>query len=178
MRAFATYQQLQDKAQRVDTRTLLKEAAIAKGKTTFLSHSSKDHDLVPGVAQILREHGGLVYVDDADTQLPKNDFVETAARLRKAVSSCKKFVLLVTPRTRDSKWIPWELGLGDGNDGDPNVALFPSAETADNQDWSEQEYLGLYRRILWANFKDKEPEWLVLDHRNNKAITLRSWLSN
>jgi hypothetical protein len=95
MRAFATYQQLQDKAQRVDTRTLLKEAAIAKGKTTFLSHSSKDHDLVPGVAQILREHGGLVYVDDADTQLPKNDFVigRTPSQGRQFV---QKFVLLVT----------------------------------------------------------------------------------
>ncbi len=176
MRAFATYQQLQARAQRTDASALLKEASKAEGKTTFLSHSSKDHDLVPGVVQILQEHGGLVYVDDADPQLPKTDFVDTAARLRKAVGSCKKFVLLVTPRTRESKWIPWELGLGDGNDGELNVALFPSAETAGDQDWAEQEYLGLYRRILWANFKDKDPEWLVLDHRDNKAITLRSWL--
>lgn len=177
MRAFATYDQLRSVAARADTRALLKEASLATGKTTFLSHSSKDHDLVPGVIQVLKQHGGQVYVDDADPELPKTDFVATAARLRKAVGACKKFVLLVTPRTSGSKWIPWELGLGDGRNKEPNVALFPSADTADNQNWADQEYLGLYRRILWANFTDKEPEWLVLDHRNNTATTLHSWLS-
>src|SRR5687768_18063793 len=35
-------------------------------------------------------------------------------RLRDAVRRSRKFVFLVTPNSASSKWIPWELGLGDG----------------------------------------------------------------
>jgi len=178
MRAFVTYDKLRQFGSRVDAQVLLKEASRATGKTVFLSHSSKDHGLLPGVILILQNHGGQVYVDDVDPELSKCDFVETADRLRRAARQCRKLVLLVTPRTGESKWIPWELGLGDGKNAAENVALFPSAESADDQDWADQEYLGLYRRILWANFENKNPEWLVLDHRNNTAKKLRVWLTS
>lgn len=88
-----------------------------------------------------------------------------------------KFVLFVTPNTKDSKWIPWELGLGDGINLEKNVALFPSTEKWTEQEWAEQEYLGLYRRIIWGNYEVKSPEWLVFNHHNNSAQGLRSWLT-
>lgn len=176
MRHFATYDELKNFANRAEARTLLKSAADQYGKTVFLSHSSKDHELLPGVVLILENHGGKVYVDEHDTELQGTDFQKTAGRLRDVVRACKKFVLFVTKQTKDSKWIPWELGLGDGNNKEHNVALFPAAEQYFDQTWSEQEYLGLYHRIIWGNFQDKEPEWLVLDHRNNTAVTLGYWL--
>lgn len=177
MKAFITYNELRSIGAEQDTSRILKEAKVSTGKTVFLSHSSKDNDILPGVIRILEIHGGKVYADVRDPELDKSDFTATAARLREAVRHCSKFVLLVTPRTKNSKWIPWELGLGDGASNDKNVALFPSAEQSNEKSWSEQEYLGLYKRIIWGNFESREkPEWLVLDHIKNSGTELRTWL--
>ena len=37
---------------------------------TFLSHSTKDADLIPGVIALLERHGAVVYVDKKDETLP------------------------------------------------------------------------------------------------------------
>jgi hypothetical protein len=178
MQAFITYDELKSISAKYDSIQILKEARVFIGKTVFLSHSSNDNDILPGVIRILENHGGKVYTDVRDPELNKSDFTETAARLRTAVSRCSKFVLLVTPRTKDSKWIPWELGLGDGANKDYNVALFPSAEQYYEQSWSEQEYLGLYQRIIWGDFKGREKsEWMVLNHIENTGTELSTWLS-
>jgi hypothetical protein len=177
MKAFVTYAELRKFGSEVESGRLLKEASAKEGKTVFLSHSSADDELLPGIIAILENHGGRVYVDKKDESLEESDIFNIADRLRAAVRTCRKFVLLVTPRSKGSAWIPWELGLGDGCNRDVNVALFPSAETALEQQWSEQEYLGLYQRIIWGNFAGEENgQWLVLDHRKNTAVRLRQWL--
>ncbi len=173
---FATYDQLHQLSKTTDPVSLLKEARTLLGKSVFLSHSSGDNDLLPGVIRVLEVNGGSVYVDQLDVDLPKSDFTETADRLRHVLSKCKKFVLLVTPRTKDSKWIPWELGLGDGGLRGKNVALFPSVENTQETRWAEREYLGLYQRIIWGNFAKKSQEWLVYDHSKNTAIRLSDWI--
>lgn len=175
---FVTYNELRNFSKEAKARAIFESASQQYGKTVFLSHSSKDHDMLPGVVLVLENHGGRVYVDELDKDLPGMDLHETAERLRTVVRKCQKFVLFVTQQTKDSKWIPWELGLGDGHSRESNIALFPSAENKYDQSWSEQEYLGLYNRIVWGNFAGKEPEWLVLDHRQNTAATLRNWLNS
>jgi hypothetical protein len=177
MRAFVTYEELRQYSDRAEARTFFKSATESYGKTVFLSHSSKDHDLVPGVVLILENHGGRVYVDEHDPRLSETDFQKTAERLRNVVRACRKFVLFVTEHSKDSKWIPWELGLGDGHIRHYNVALFPSSEKYYEQSWSEQEYLGLYDRIIWGNFQGQNLEWLVLNHRTNIAAPLSDWLT-
>jgi hypothetical protein len=177
MKAFVTYAELRKFGSEVDSERLLNAAAAKEGKTVFLSHSSADDELLPGVIRILEVHGGKVYVDKKDPTLKQMDIFDIANRLRGAVRACRKFVLLVTPRSKGSSWIPWELGLGDGCNRDVNVALFPSAETAGEQQWSEQEYLGLYQRIIWGNFTGEEKgQWMVLDHRKNTGTRLEEWL--
>ena len=176
MKKFITYNELRTFSEKTDARTLLKTASVQSGKTVFLSHSSKDHEMVPGVALILENHGGRVYIDERDAELTGDNIYHTANRLRDVVKTCRKFVLFVTEQTKDSKWIPWELGLGDGSRNPDNVALFPASDKSYEQSWSEQEYLGLYQRIIWGNIKGKEPEWLVLDHRKNTAEPLSNWL--
>jgi hypothetical protein len=177
MREFVTYAELRKFGSEVDATRLLKEAAASEGKTVFLSHSSADDELLPGVITVLEGHGGKVYVDKKDPALKQMDIFDIASRLRSAVRACRKCVLFVTPRSRGSTWIPWELGLGDGCNRDVNVAIFPSAESAKEQQWSEQEYLGLYQRIIWGDFNnDGKGLWLVLDHRKNTATKLGDWL--
>ena len=148
------------------------------GKTVFLSHSSKDNDLVPGAVLVLENHGGQVYVDNRDPSLPDSDCVAIAAHLRSVIKQTRKFVMLATPRSKDSKWIPWELGLGDGIHGAYEVALFPSAESWSEQAWAGQEYLGLYRRIVYGDHQSYPGKqiWMVYDHRTHPAVPLQDWL--
>jgi len=177
MKAFFTYAELRNFGSGVDAGRSLKAATGSEGKTVFLSHSSADDELLLGVIRVLENHGGKVYVDKKDPALQQMDIFDIANRLRSAVRLCRKFVLLVTPRSKSSTWIPWELGLGDGSNRDVNVALFPSAETAWEQEWSEQEFLGLYQRMIWGDFKGEDKCcWMVLDHRKNTGTRLAEWL--
>lgn len=160
-----------------ESRALRKAAASQDGKDTFLSHSSKDNDLVAGVVLVLQNHGAEVYVDLGDDRLPQNPSVDTAQVLRNAVRGTKRFVLLVSPNSKGSIWIPWELGLADGQKTGSSVALFPVVQTAREFKWAEQEYLGLYRRITRGRLKGFDDEvWMVYNHHTNTAKKLSRWL--
>ncbi len=180
MPQFATFDDLSRIKRNLQEAVLLKEASHTKtGKTVFLSHSSKDKEHLPAVISILENHGGRVYVDSEDDRLPSTPNSETSEILRGIVKSCRRFVLFVTTNSKDSRWIPWELGLADGEKGQWPVALFPTAEKSYEQKWSETEYLGLYQRIVWGKIKDvtKDDGWIVLNHEKNTAVTLRRWLT-
>jgi len=174
---FVTYEQLRGMALSREARMAFKSAGVSQGKDVFLSHSSGDHELLPAVILVLEQHGGRVYVDEQDSSLRGSDFESVAARLRTAVHRCPKFVLFVSAKTDSSKWIPWELGIADGAKQGRNVALFPSAERAPDMSWAEQEYLGLYHRVVIGRFEGGQEEWMVLNHRDNTAVRLREWLT-
>ncbi|HSK75632.1 MAG TPA: toll/interleukin-1 receptor domain-containing protein [Thermoanaerobaculia bacterium] len=156
---------------------ILARARKQERKTVFLSHSHKDEKYLPLIIHILENHGASVYVAVKDETLPESPSVETAAILRHALSLCRKFIVFVTTDSKDSKWIPWELGLGDGGKTPRNVAIIPAAQTHGDQAWAEREYLGLYDRVVWGNFQGKDAEWLVYGHHDNAAVRLADWLT-
>jgi hypothetical protein len=154
----------------------MRKRAASVDKNIFLSYSSKDKDYLPVVITLLENHGGSVYIDDGDSRLPKEPSKKTAAILRDTIQKLSRFVLFVTTNSKDSIWIPWELGLGDAYKRLQNVALLPIAEKAYQQEWAEQEYLGLYKRIVWGKIEDQEPCWIIYDHIENSAQKLSLWI--
>lgn len=145
---------------------------------TFLSHSSNDLDILPGVIRILENHGAAVYVDKKDPTLPPYTTRATAAALRARIQKSRKFVLLASSNSKDSRWVPWELGLADGYKLPQNVAIFPSVDSVNDTSWTEQEYLGVYDRIVWGKHTDYQEEiWMVLNQESNTATELAIWLS-
>ncbi|RYF44853.1 MAG: TIR domain-containing protein, partial [Cytophagaceae bacterium] len=146
--------------------------------STFLSHSSKDSDLLPGVVHLLQSHGAVVYIDKKDETLPPFTCRSTALTLRGRIEQSKKMVLFATENSKDSRWVPWELGLGDGLKKGNSVAILPSIETNSDQEWVEREYLGIYDRIVFGRIQGIEDMlWMVLNQEKNTAMSLRSWLS-
>lgn len=132
---------------------------------------------MPGVIAVLEGHGGRVYIDKSDNRLPESPTRETAEILRSTIKSCRRFVVFVTTNSKDSRWVPWELGLADGEKGSYQVALFPAASRSYERAWAEQEYLGLYQRIVWGKIQGwTENSWIVLDHILNTAVPLKKWL--
>lgn len=51
-----------------DARVALRKSATSRAPSgaTFLSHSSKDEDLVIGAIRVLEGHGATVYIDEID----------------------------------------------------------------------------------------------------------------
>jgi hypothetical protein len=80
---------------------------------TFLSHSSKDQELVVGAVRLLTGHGATVYIDKKDPALPPYTNKDTAIGLKKRIQQSRKFVLLASENSKDSRWVPWELGIAD-----------------------------------------------------------------
>jgi hypothetical protein len=175
LRAFAAKLPLQERT------TLLKSASASSRTvtgTTFLSHSSKDEDLVVGAISVLENHGATAYVDEIDPEMPPYTTDETAALLKQRIHQTSRFVLLASKNSKESKWVPWELGVADGDKGLDRIALFPASDSPNDTAWASWEYLGLYRRIVWGNLEGHEnPLWMVLDEKKNTALTLRAWLT-
>ncbi len=146
---------------------------------TFVSYSSKDSKYLPYVLKILVNHGANPYIDKGDERLPNPPSIKTAEVLKNTIKKSKKMVVFVTSNSKDSKWIPWELGLGDGMKTKEHIVIFPSAEKSYETEWIEQEYLGLYKRIVYGKLQNYDNDvWMVYDSKSNIGIELSRWLSN
>ena len=110
---------------------------------TFVSYSSKDSEYLPYVLKILVNHGANPYIDKGDQRLPSPPSSKTAEVLKDTIKKSKKMVVFVTSNSKDSKWIPWELGLGDGMKTKEHIVIFPSAEKSYETEWLEQEYFDI-----------------------------------
>lgn len=144
---------------------------------TFLSHSSKDDELVAGAIRVLEGHGAIVYTDKKDPTLPPYTNKETASTLKARIHQANKFVLLASKNSKESKWVPWELGIADGNKSLDRIALFLAVEGQHDTAWTSWEYMGLYRRIVWGDLSGYEKRvWMVLDEKANTATELSRWL--
>lgn len=153
-------------------------SARSPAGSTFLSHSSKDQDLVVGATIVLQNHGAVVYIDEIDPEMPPYTTDETANLLKSRIKQSSRFVLLTSKNSKGSRWVPWELGVADGYKGLGQIALFPSSDDLHDSTWASWEYLGLYRRIVWGQMKGSDQDiWMVLNHKANTATPLRKWLT-
>ena len=144
---------------------------------TFLSYSSADADVLPAVIKFVENHNGRVYVDRADASLPATPNRETASTLKKRIEQCGRFLLFASDRSKDSKWMPWELGLADALKGESRVAILPAVEDV-LATWPKREYLALYDKVVYGDLQgEKERVWMVLNEERNSAIELGSWLN-
>lgn len=144
--------------------------------SVFLSHSSKDSEQLPGAIALLEKHGASVYIDKKDLSLPAVTDVSTAEKIKERIKECRKFVILTSENSKDSRWVPWELGLADGYRTPANVAILPTVMNG-NHKWTEQEYLGVYSRIAHGKFQnDPKDVFMVWDHRTNSGTELSAWL--
>src|SRR5690554_6574395 len=147
-----------------------KSAKATDSFDVFLSHSSKDADLVLGVMALLEDQGLKVYVDwHSDPQANReNVTAETAELLRIRMKQSKSLIYIATENSSGSKWMPWELGYFDAF-SNGTVAILPLLDSASDS-FKGQEYLGIYpvvnrQQIQYqtkAIVSDSKRKWLAL----------------
>jgi hypothetical protein len=91
-----------------------------------------------------------VYVDWMDEGMPDVVSGETAKKIKLRIQEHRKFLVLVTEHSNDSRWVPWELGYADPTKGMDHIATFPVAET---HDFAQNEYLKIYPKLYSATGK-------------------------
>lgn len=130
-----------------------------------------------GAIRVLENHGATVYVDEIDPAMPPYTTEATAAILKSRIKQTRHFVLLASQNSKDSRWVPWELGIADGYKDLSSIALFPASENSHERAWASWEYLGLYRRIVWGDLEGYDKKlWMVIDEKKNTATRLSEWL--
>jgi len=173
---FSRHEMSTIKKSMTDSHQIIKEASELREKTVFLSYSSDDSEIVMFVYDILKRNGGKVYLDRFDPKLPKTDFTKVAKKLSEAAERCNKMVLLVSQNVQDSIWIPWEIGLGHGYHTRKNVALFLASDDLGDTSWKDQEYLGMYQRIVENEYLRNGGFYVYDPETKNIATNLRDWL--
>lgn len=139
----------------------------------FLSYSSKDKEYINSIIDILESNNGQVYTDIQDNDLPQETNRETATELKRKIKKIPKTIVFVTTNSHLSKWIPWELGLADGSKNIEDIAIFPSEDKINDGEWSNQEYLGIYDKIM----KDDKDIFYVSDYKGNYKCSLKDWIN-
>ncbi|MCC4790089.1 TIR domain-containing protein [Vibrio splendidus] len=143
-------------------------SSFNKNKTydIFLSHSSKDSELILGVKATLEDMEYTVYVDWVDdSHLDRSTVNEaTAQLLRERMNASSSLFYVTTENAESSKWMPWECGYFDGVK--EKVAILPIKRNSSDNEYNGQEYLGLYPYCVKQNnvlgdlrlwiYKDKE----------------------
>lgn len=107
------------KAVRLDAGTILREAAWQDRRTShdiFLSHNHLDKEAVLGLKTMLEEAGYSVYVDSesAPQMDPNNVTAETVEQVKRRLRGSTSLLYATSENAETSKWMAWELGLGDG----------------------------------------------------------------
>lgn len=109
----------------------------------FLSHSSADSDLVARARSGLAELGYSVFLDSEALPAVRPEQVtrETAQALRDAMRKCSSLIYLISEKSAESRWMPWELGFFDGFCG--RVFVYPCDANAARHARG-REYLKIY----------------------------------
>lgn len=159
-------------------RILKEEAASATDYEKFdifLSHASKDAELVLGTKAILEGLGHKVYVDWIDdAQLDRSNVsTETAELLRKRMRQSNSLIWMATDAASESKWMPWELGYFDGFKP-KHVAILPLTDSATDS-FRGQEYLALYPVITQDQYKGSTTTDVFVESKGNEWSTLKNF---
>jgi hypothetical protein len=120
--------------------------------TIFLAHKHDDLDDLQGVMGQLEQLGAKIYIDSMDNKMPQETSGVTAARIKKVIKFCNKFILLATGKAIQSYWCNWELGIGDTHKFIEHIAILPMKEKgAADSSWPGNEYLQIYPSIQYED---------------------------
>jgi len=160
----------------------LNEAVQAKSRsprttevTVFLSHKHEELKELKDVIGLLEDTGVSVYIDWMDEGMPASTSGATAAKLKKRIVDCRKFVLLATEAAIASEWCNWELGYGDAKKYIEHIAILPVKN--DDRNFTGAEYLQIYPAVGEA------PKWRFssgysVQFPSGKEVDLADWLKS
>jgi hypothetical protein len=122
---------------------------VEKEYDIFLSHSFEDAETIYLLYTYLQSLGWSVYVDwIEDSQLDRQNVTRSTAQLlRDRMKRSKTLIYASSSSSKDSKWMPWELGFFDGYKPNKIATLPITYDSNKYKNYVGVEYLSLYPYI-------------------------------
>lgn len=76
----------------------------------FISHKKEDEAAASQVYGALVQKGHSAYLDVVDTNIGKNGD-DLAQYIRQKLGECDSLIAVISDKTKDSWWVPWEIGV-------------------------------------------------------------------
>ena len=154
-----------------DFESLEEATSHALSCDTFFAHSSDDIELIKKIIEYFYLLGAKPYIDKDDMELPEHTDIDTAKKLKSNIDVCKRFVLVVTDNSINSKWVSWELGLAGMLKSYENVAILPIESIKVSERFIGNEYFGIYKQI-----RVRDGELVIYNPENEKTTSINEWL--
>ena len=87
----------------------LPKASIDKPRV-FISHQKKDSDIAKKIADYLLNAGVDIYFDEYDVNINRDDPNSVVKAIRYGIENCTHMLVIFSPNTFNSMWVPWEIG--------------------------------------------------------------------
>lgn len=144
---YYTLSEIQDISKGIQRPLFENRSRLGRAKMTiFLSHSHSDRDIIEDIIAFFVKLNIDIYVDWLDPSMPAITSAETADKIKRKIKDLDKFVVLLTENSKNSKWVPWELGYADGVKNYGDIAIFPVLRSRFGN-FDGVEYMGLYPQI-------------------------------
>lgn len=78
----------------------------------FISHQKADRKPAKEIADFLISKGIDVYFDEYDQSIDRSNPDKLTAAIQRGIDFSKYMLILISPNTLYSKWVPWEVGYG------------------------------------------------------------------
>lgn len=78
----------------------------------FISHQRADKPAAKKIADFLLSKGIDVYFDEYDQSIDRSNPDKLTASIQRGIDFSKYMLILISPNTLYSKWVPWEVGYG------------------------------------------------------------------
>lgn len=82
----------------------------ADNPRVFISHQKKDSDVARKIADYLEEAGVDIYFDQYDNTIDRSDPESVVKSIRYGIENSTHMLVLFSPNTFGSMWVPWEIG--------------------------------------------------------------------
>lgn len=110
----------------------------------FLSHSHHDRDMVMMFIDFMaRVLNVSIYVDWADTAMPRVTSGITADQIKSQIEQHPLFFVFGTDRAFGSRWVPWEVGIADAKKTRSHILIWPVTNSQPGT-YLGNEYLSVY----------------------------------
>ena len=120
---------------------VLFESASYNKKCVFISHKSEDKYVAEYVGNLLKNAGVDIYLDSNDIGLQQATREQNASKIvshiEKALTTSTNILVLITEKTKESWWVPYEIGYA--KKGKKDIASLLLKNVNDFPDYLEIE---------------------------------------
>ena len=135
----------------------------------FLSHAHAEDPTVIDLVKGFFYEQGAVYIDWNDSNMLDTASPENIRRFIKTIRDSQKFIVVATPDSLKSNWIPWETGLADMAKGSSNIALLPIVRQYN--EWKMQDFYCFYNKI-----ESVSDQWQIVPSDNKPPVPIKDWI--